>query len=313
MRILVTGGSGFTGGYVIRSLRKYGHEIVALGRSEAARARVGALGAEAVAGDLDDPVSVTRAFQHAAAEILVNVASLGFGHAPTVVDAASHASLRTAVFLSTTAIFTRLDVPTRATRLAAERTIAESDLTWTILRPSMIYGAPGDRNMERLLRFVKRSPVVPVPGGGRALQQPVHVEDVAAAVTAVVARYAALGSFPPVDRNASYGQDRPTTKDPPVDAQAYNIAGPSPMPLRRLLMVAAAAVGRSPRLLSIPVQSTAAAVGLYERHAQRPRLRTEQILRLIEDKSVDISAATKDLDFRPRSFEDGIAAEALLL
>ena len=46
----------------------------------------------------------------------------------------------------------------------------------------MIYGAPGDRNLSRLLAVLRRAPLLPVPGGGRHLQQPVHVADVADAV-----------------------------------------------------------------------------------------------------------------------------------
>jgi nucleoside-diphosphate-sugar epimerase len=48
----------------------------------------------------------------------------------------------------------------------------------------MIYGAPGDRNLSRLLAVLARAPMLPVPGGGRHLQQPVQVADVADAVLA---------------------------------------------------------------------------------------------------------------------------------
>ena len=48
-----------------------------------------------------------------------------------------------------------------------------------IVRPTMIYGTPGDRNMIRLVEWINRWPVLPVFGDSRSLQQPVHVKDVA--------------------------------------------------------------------------------------------------------------------------------------
>ncbi|NEP55932.1 MAG: hypothetical protein F6K31_02765 [Symploca sp. SIO2G7] len=44
-------------------------------------------------------------------------------------------------------------------RQEAEAAIRNSKLDYTILRPTMIYGTPSDRNMVRLLRLIERSPV----------------------------------------------------------------------------------------------------------------------------------------------------------
>ncbi len=36
-----------------------------------------------------------------------------------------------------------------------------------MLHPTMIYGAQGEDNVQRLARLLRRLPVVPLPGGGR--------------------------------------------------------------------------------------------------------------------------------------------------
>jgi len=55
---LVTGGSGFVGGAVVRRLVEEGRDVVALARSDEAAAAVGRLGARPVRGDVLDPASL---------------------------------------------------------------------------------------------------------------------------------------------------------------------------------------------------------------------------------------------------------------
>jgi uncharacterized protein YbjT (DUF2867 family) len=121
MRLLVTGGSGFLGGYVLAEAARRGHECVALARSAEAARRVAACGALPLDGDLDDGAApLGLAFAGARCDALVNLASLGFGHAPAIVAAAMAAELDRAVFVSTTAVTTKLPVASKAVRLAAE-------------------------------------------------------------------------------------------------------------------------------------------------------------------------------------------------
>ena len=99
---------------------------------------------------------------------------------------------------------------TKQIRLDAEQLIQQSAMKWTILRPTMIHGVPGDRNLSRLLTPLRRVPVLPVPGGGQHIQQPVHVHvaDLAEAVLAAAERPAATGT-------------------------SYDVAGPAPLSVRR--------------------------------------------------------------------------------
>lgn len=54
MKVLITGGSGYIGQATIRALRRHGHEVAALARSDTAARAVTDLGATAVPGDLGD-------------------------------------------------------------------------------------------------------------------------------------------------------------------------------------------------------------------------------------------------------------------
>ena len=280
MRLLVTGGSGFLGGYVLREAAARGHETIALARSAAAGWSVAANGAQPIAGDLDRAREVDEAFTAAWADALVCLASLGRGHGPGIVAAAEEAGLTRAVFVSTTAVTTTLDPPTKAVRLAAEQQIRGSGLDWTILRPTMIYGAPGDRNLSRLLMLLRRTPVLPVPAVGACLHQPVHVADVATAVLDALARPAAIGS-------------------------TYTVAGPEPIPFADLLRTCARAVRSRTRLIPVPLAPLVTLVRGYELASRHPRIRVEQLRRLAEDKAFGIDEAVRDLGYAPRRFDAG--------
>ena len=288
MRLLVLGGSGFLGGYLLREAARRGHQAVALARSPAAARTVAARGARPLAGDLDDACRLDEAFAAAGCEALVCLASLGFGHGPAIVAAAEEAGLRRAVFVSTTAVTTTLHPPTRQIRLAAEQQIRGCGLDWTILRPTMIYGDAGDRNLSRLLIRLSRAAVLPVPAVGGCLHQPVHVADVAGAMLAALECPAAAGAL-------------------------YTVAGPEPLPFAELLGTCARAVGSRTRFLPVPLPPLVLLARGYERLSRHPRVRAEQLTRLGEDKAFAIDDAARDLGYAPRPFADGIADEARLL
>ncbi len=288
MKLLVVGGSGFLGTYVLREAALRGHQTLALARSLEASRTVADHGAQPLAGDLDDGRQLDETFAAARCDALVCVASLGFGHGPGIVAAAEEAGIPRAVFVSTTAVTTTLHPPTKQIRLVAEHQIRGCGLDWTILRPTMIYGAAGDRNLSRLLLRLSRAAVLPVPGTGTCLHQPVHVADVASAVLAALERPAAIGGL-------------------------YDVAGPEPFPFAELLQTCARAVGSRTRLVPVPLAPLVTLARGYERLSRHPRIRAEQLLRLAEDKAFPIDGAIRDLGYAPRPFADGITDEACAL
>jgi nucleoside-diphosphate-sugar epimerase len=217
-------------------------------------------------------------------DVLVNVASLGFGHAPNVVDAAVAVRVRRAIFFSTTAIFTTLNAPSKSVRLAAEAVIRKSSLSYTILRPTMIYGSSHDRNMCRLIHYLQHWSVIPIFGSGEYLQQPVYVEDVAAAVVQSLAAPQTVG-------------------------KSYNLPGAIPLTYNQIVDTVCELLRRRVRKFHIPATPVVAALAALERLSLRLPIKTEQILRLNEHKSFDFTEAAQDFDYQPRSFAEGIHLE----
>lgn len=284
MKILITGGTGFTGRRVLSLLTGKG-QIRCLVRQGRTTTDIEKLKYEVAYGDLGNLESIKRAIE--GCEGLINIASMGFGHVPGIVKCAEKAGIRRAVFVSTTAIFTQLNARSKSVRREAEDYVMRSNLEWTILRPTMIYGAPDDRNMIRLLSFIKRWRVMPIPGSGKRLQQPVHVDDVAKAV---------VESF--------FAQQ--------TIRKSYNISGRQSLDFNKIVDTAAGSLGIKVYKIHVPFTLIKTCFKIYEFLVSNPRLKEEQLLRLNEDKAFGYEQACKDFGYSPRSFQEGIRNEALL-
>src|SRR5260370_40190418 len=143
LKVLVTGGSGFLGAFVLREAARRGHETVALARSEAAAAAVTALGAKPLTGDLNDTLSLADTFARAGCDTLLNLASLGFGHAPAIIAAAERAGISRAAFVSTTATTTTHPAESKLVLVATEHQIRVSALDRTVRPAASAYADPG--------------------------------------------------------------------------------------------------------------------------------------------------------------------------
>lgn len=282
MKVLVTGATGFTGSFVVPELIRAGYDVRCLIRPTSNVNWLPLKKVEKIVGDFEDPQSLVRALTDV--DILVNIASIGFGHAPVIVDAAVKAGVQRGLFIGTTAIFTTLNAPSKKVRLAAEETITGSGLDYTIIRPTMIYGTSRDRNMCRLIRYLNRWTFIPVLGGGKNLQQPIYVRDLAVAVKKCL------------DTDRTIGK-------------AYNVAGAEPLNFNQVIDTVARILKRPGRKIHLPAGPFVVALKALEKILPKAPIKAEQILRLNEDKAFDYSDAERDFDFSSRSFEEGVSSE----
>jgi nucleoside-diphosphate-sugar epimerase len=70
-------------------------------------------------------------------------------------------------------------------------------VAWTVLRPTLIYGAGMDRSLTPLARRAMRTHLFALPPG-RGLRQPVHAQDIAFAVIAALQRPQGVGCVIPI-------------------------------------------------------------------------------------------------------------------
>jgi uncharacterized protein YbjT (DUF2867 family) len=284
MRILLTGATGLLGGALLRLLLARGHETRCLVRADSPNtSRLDRERVEILHGDTAREEDLYRALREA--DALLHVA--GIEYAPPVVRAASRAGVERVLIVGSTSAHSAYGFRS-GPKLRMEELVRGSGLAWTILRPSMIYGSERDRNVHRLLRFLDRSPVFPIFGPGTNLWQPVYYED------------CARGVFEALERPASV-------------RRSYDLPGDEPLAYLDLVKTAAAALGRSPRIVRVPIEPVRLALAAAERMRLPLPFDSGQVMRMREDKAYPYERARRDLDYTPRTFREGVGLEVTRL
>jgi 2-alkyl-3-oxoalkanoate reductase len=205
MKILVTGGTGFTGKALVRRLLDEGHQVVALDYKEGLKTQeLRDWGAEVILGSVTDPEVVRRAMQgvelvhHVAAAFReMNVPDtyyydVNVNGTRNVLEAAAAQGVRKVIYCSTCGVHGNIDHPPggedapiqpadyyQRTKFEAEpvvRQFFERGLKTVILRPAAIYG-PGDP--ERFFLIFKRvaKGTFPMFGNGKTLYHPLYIDN----------------------------------------------------------------------------------------------------------------------------------------
>ena len=195
--ILVAGGTGFVGAGIVRELAGRGRAVAVLTRHPARhKDRFRGLKVEYREGDVTSPETLTDAL--AGIETIVGcqqfpnspIENPGKGYTFEKVDAEGTENL---VSAAKAAGAKTVRLPQRRRRRPegrhwfrakwrAETAVRESGLTYTIIRPSWVYG-PEDNSLNRFLGMSRFLPFVPLIGNsGKQMMQPVFVDDVGRAV-----------------------------------------------------------------------------------------------------------------------------------
>ncbi|MGH8548762.1 MAG: NAD-dependent epimerase/dehydratase family protein [Methylococcales bacterium] len=194
---------------------------------------------------------------------------------------------RRVVALSSTSRFTKEDSSDLSEQAAVRRLVegesrlqqwAEANnIDWIILRPTMIYGLGRDKNLVEVARFIRRFGLFPLFGRANGLRQPIHVQDLAEACLAAL-------------------------QTPGAANRAYNLSGGEILSYHEMINRVFMALGRPPRMLSVPLSAFRMAVAML-RFLPRYRNWTAAMAeRMNRDLVFDHSEAAKDLAFKPRAF-----------
>ena len=300
MTVLVTGASGFVGRHICEGLVKVGHPVRALVRQMPARKNQIA-GVEYVRGvDVADAVTLTpEMFAGADAIIhLVGIIQENKRKGQTfqrihvegtrnMVDEAKRAGFD-GRFVYMSALGSSATAPAEysRTKYQAERIVSGSELPFTIFRPSLILGPDGEfvAQMKDLvlhggLPVGLPFPMIPVPGSGFNLFQPIWIDDLVECVV----------------KSLGLGQ---------TINQIYEVGGATQLSFNEILKGFAKSLGKPKKpLFHAPIPLLYAAASVMEAVVPKPPVTRDQLKNLGRD-NITTSHDVRDVfGIDPLSFD----------
>jgi len=289
--ILVSGGVGVMGARLVKDLVAAGHRVRALTLpGDPYVERLAGVDAEIVFGDITKPETLEGLFEgvttvfHLAGVILSTDLSI-FRRVNTegtrnMVEAARGAGASHFVFVSSTSAIDPISEYARS-KAEAEEIVRASGMAWTIVRPTLVYERKGGLEFLGFLESLLKYPIVPFVGKGRALKNPVHVDDMGRGLLAIAG-------------------------NPKSHGKTYNFSGGQEISIRDLARLMLRHQGVSKPFLHIPVPICRAAAFVMERTMKNPPLTGYAITRIEQNAAPDNSEARRDLGYEPIGVTEGM-------
>jgi nucleoside-diphosphate-sugar epimerase len=234
MRILVMGGTRFIGVYLTQMLVAQGHEVVLFNRGNQPVPG----GVSQIQGDRTDPIQLKAKLSGESFDAIFDNNGRELSDTQPLIEI-FQGRLQHFVYVSSAGVYLKSDqmphiegdaVDPKSRhkgKFETESYLAEQGVPFTSIRPVYIYGPQNYNDLEAWFfdRIVRDRPI-PIPGNGMATTQLGHVQDLAAAMVAVLGNAQAVG-------------------------QIYNVAGDRYVTFDGLARAGAAAAGKPSESLEI--------------------------------------------------------------
>lgn len=297
MKVLVTGGTGFVGTHLVNRLLHEGHAVAVLARDPRKTRNRYNHPVETVPGDVLDHASVAAAAS--GRDAVIHLVGIIHENGPQTFDRMHREATENVIaaaeaagvprYLHMSAMGTGEDSPSEygRSKAAGERAVRASRLSWTIFRPSIVFG-PGDGFVSLLAPIVRYNPgFIPVIGPGTTRFQPVSIRDVARVFAVALGESGTAG-------------------------RSFEVGGPEVLTLNEIYREIAAAVGRpGKRLVHFPLWYGRLLAAGFEWLARRgvlsaPPLTRDQLRSLSRDNVGDVSDTVATFDGEWKRFRQGI-------
>ncbi|MBN1760703.1 MAG: NAD-dependent epimerase/dehydratase family protein [Chitinispirillaceae bacterium] len=288
---LLTGGTGTIGGALARRLIAGGGRvrILTLPGDLKAPEFEGMEGIELRYGDIADPEAVNGICEgvttvvHLAAVVLsdddlvfdrVNVNGTRY-----LLTDARNCGVNHFVHISSASVTYRKMTPYSRSKRIAERYVRDAAVSWTIIRPTLVYGEEGGMEFDRFVDYLASWPVVPFIGSGKALKRPVYVGDLVDGITRVALLEHGSGKI-------------------------YNLSGGSSISMVDFARLCLTLLGKEDKIIiHVPVLLCRVIAALMQRWMKKPLLRWNMIAGVIQNANLDPQEAVTDLGYVPAPVE----------
>ncbi len=287
--ILITGATGYIGRHLVSRLIEQGEHPRCLVRDVSRAQKLLGEQVELVQGATTQPETLPAAMR--GVDTIVHAAFLtadrkqspqnrywetNVNGTANLIKAAQEAGVRRIIEIS--GLGTKPDKPGSYMqgRYLAEKSLIDSGLDWTIVRPSVLFGdeAPFIKGLTDLIRS---APVAPLLGGGKVRFQPIYVEDVVSVIVNILA-------------------------DPArTNGKIYTIGGPEYWTFAQIIDALARATGKHRLKVPAPMPFVGIGAAVMEAALPRPPITKAALTLFTFDNITDLDSVERDFGLKPLS------------
>lgn len=291
-RILITGATGFLGGYLCREMFKRGINYSIFIRSPQKAKWFYEQNIEVFRGDISNFEQCRQALENQ--DILIHLAAatdisnpqineqINIQGLKNLLQASRQSGIGQIIFLSSTCAGRACRDAYGETKLRGEELLKQSGADFTIFRPTMIYGK-GSKEFDLFVQVIKYSPIVPILGSGKNVIQPVFVEDAIEIIIASISNAVAVG-------------------------QTYDLAGPAPISFDDFVeMIGQILALRRRTIIHLPAAPFLSMSKLLGKFFSHVPITVDQVLAFTQNTEVDLNPIRQDFNYSPRTLSEGLA------
>tara|TARA_B100001758_G_C18408656_1_gene614048 strand:- start:2451 stop:3377 length:927 start_codon:yes stop_codon:yes gene_type:complete len=295
MKIAVFGGTGFVGSYIIDNLIENQYTPRILVREKSKKKIISADKCEVVIGDIFDEEAIREVINGVDAVIYtiglirefpssgITFEKLHFEGAVKCMDLASEAGVKRFILMSANGVCPD-GTGYQKTKWMSEQYLKNTDLDWTIFRPSTIFGNPRGEGRPEFFTQLKSDLIdLPLPAplfhqgllpfnAGSFLMSPIHIKDVAQFFVKSVKEEKYYG------RVFELGNENHTWKE--------------------MLRMLTTALNRNKLMIPAPIGPVMAVASFLDRFSWFPATK-DQLIMLAEGNTCDSSKLFADFEIEP--------------
>lgn len=289
--IFIAGASGFVGAHLVDALINNGYKLRCLSRSKKSEDFFREKGIEVVPGDITMPETLEGALD--GIELVIHLVGIieerksstfhdvhVYGTRNLAIEA-KRAKVKHVFYQSALGADINSWSKYFSTKAEAEEIIKKSKIPFTVFRPSLIIG-PWDGFTKKLKDIARLSPVIPIPGDGKAKFQPLYIKDWVKCALKVAA-------------------------SPESFQGIFELGGPQYLSYKEMVSALADSLNINKKIVHIPMSLMKFGVAVSEKTIPFFPVTNDQ-LRLLEiDNICDLNSVEKNFGFKPVKYKDALS------
>ena len=300
MKVALFGGTGFVGSYIIDQLIESAHVPRILVRSDSHNKIISPDRCEIVEGDIANADDIMSVLEDVEAVIYnigiirefpgqgITYEKLHFEGAANCIDAAVEKGIKRFILMSANGVCPD-GTGYQKTKWMSEQYLKNTDLKWTIFRPSLIFGDPRGHDRPEFCTQLKKNLInLPLPAplfhegflplnAGSFTMSPIHVENVADIFVSSI------------DKDNHYGK-------------TIELGGETELNWKEIIKIISNACGKKKWVLPAPVIAVKTVATIFDRFSWFP-VTKDQLTMLVEGNTCESTNYYSENSLKPLPFD----------